>query len=321
MSDPLWKRVLQGDSAALARSITLIEHRKPGYQELIAKLYREGTKAPVIGITGTPGAGKSTLVNELIGEYRKQGLRVAVLAVDPVSPFSGGALLGDRIRMENAIGDDEVFVRSMSTHGALGGLSPVTASVVTAMEAFGADRVIVETVGAGQNEVAIVRMADTIVVMVQPGTGDEVQMAKAGILEIGDIFVVNKADLPGVDHTVRELNDMISLGEELSTEEAAWTPPVITTQATTGQGVETLADRLEQHRSYLNESNAVADRRRSRYANEVETILQDELANRARHAIELSGGIDTIAERVSNRESDPYEEVDAIVTELLKYQQ
>ena len=201
--------LLDGDHRALARVISRIEDRAPGHRELVSRLHTHTGDAHVVGVTGSPGAGKSTLVDKLAAAYRDRGETVGVVAVDPASPYSGGSVLGDRIRMASTVGDMDVFVRSMSARGRLGGLSTATTDAVHALDAFGKDVVIVETVGAGQNEVDIVRTADTVAVVVQPGSGDDIQMLKAGILEIGDVFVVNKADMDGVDRLVAELEEML----------------------------------------------------------------------------------------------------------------
>jgi putative protein kinase ArgK-like GTPase of G3E family len=208
MSD-LVADLLAGKHSALARVITKIENRSPGYREIISDLHQHTGTADVIGVTGSPGAGKSTLVDKVAATYRERGQTVGVIAIDPSSPFSGGAVLGDRIRMASNAGDMDMFFRSMSARGSLGGLSTATTDAVTALDAFGKDKIIVETVGAGQNEVDIVRTADTVAVLVPPGSGDDVQMLKAGILEIGDVFVVNKADLDGADRTVQQLREML----------------------------------------------------------------------------------------------------------------
>ncbi|WP_323171246.1 methylmalonyl Co-A mutase-associated GTPase MeaB [Natrialba sp. PRR66] len=205
--------LLAGEHRALARTISKIENRTPGYRELVSELYAHTGNADVIGITGSPGAGKSTLVDKLAETYRERGETVGIIAIDPSSPFTGGAVLGDRIRMASTIGDMDVFVRSMSARGTLGGLSTATADAVKAMDAFGKDKIIIETVGAGQNEVDIVRTADTVAVLVPPGSGDSIQTLKAGILEIADVFAVNKADRDGADRTVQELREMLHIGE------------------------------------------------------------------------------------------------------------
>ena len=209
--------LLDGSHRALARTITKIENRSSGYRELVSALYEHTGNADVIGITGSPGSGKSTLVDRMTDRYRRDGLTVGVIGVDPSSPFTGGAVLGDRIRMASTSGDMGVFIRSMSARGSLGGLSTTTADAVKALDAFGKDKIVIETVGAGQNEIDIVKTADTVCVIVPPGSGDDVQMLKAGILEIGDVFVVNKADLKGADRTVRELREMIEARDDLVT--------------------------------------------------------------------------------------------------------
>ncbi len=215
--EALLAALLDGDHRALARVISRIEDRAPGHRELVSALYEHAGGAEVIGITGSPGAGKSTLVDKLAERYRERGETVGVIAIDPSSPYTGGAVLGDRIRMASTVGDMDVFVRSMSARGSLGGLSTATADAVKAMDAFGKDRIVVETVGAGQNEIDVVRTADTVAVLVPPGSGDTVQTLKAGILEIADVLVVNKADRPGADRTVQELSEMIELGHGSAT--------------------------------------------------------------------------------------------------------
>src|SRR6056297_1406717 len=210
----LIQELLDGEHRALARVITKIENRQPGYRDLVKQLHRHTGNADVIGITGSPGSGKSTLVDKMAATYREQGLTVGVIAIDPSSPFTGGAVLGDRIRMASNVGDMDVFFRSMSARGTLGGLSTATTDAVKALDAFGKDKVLIETVGAGQNEIDIVKSADTVAVLVPPGSGDDVQMLKAGILEIGDVFVVNKADLKGADRTVQELREMVHMQQD-----------------------------------------------------------------------------------------------------------
>ncbi len=304
--------LVDGDTRALARAISHIEDRSAGYRELVAELHRRGRDAAVIGVTGSPGSGKSTLVDRLTARYRAADETVGVLAIDPSSPFSGGAVLGDRIRMGAAVGDDGVFVRSMSARGRLGGLSSATSDAVKALSAAGMDRIIIETVGAGQNEVDIVRTADTVLVLVPPQSGDTVQMLKAGILEIADIFAVNKADLSGADRTVDDLLEMIRLDPEVADGDG-WEPPVIETVATQSEGIDDLHDALADHRDYLETSGEGASRARRRYAEEVRTIVREELGALAEAEIDRRGGLDELVEAIAARRTDPYTVSEEIV--------
>ncbi len=232
----LTEKVLSGDRRALARALSVVEDRRQGYTDILKDLYREGGKARIIGVTGPPGAGKSTLVNRMIGAYRDKGLTVAVIAVDPSSAFSGGAILGDRIRMQERALDEGVFIRSMATRGHMGGLAQATGDALTVFDAAGFDVVLVETVGVGQDEVDIVREANTVLVLMVPGMGDDIQAIKAGIMEIADLFVINKADREGVDRVERELHAALTLAEE----ELDWVPPIVKTVAAKGEGVDRL---------------------------------------------------------------------------------
>ncbi len=332
MTAPLVDDVLAGDHRALARAITTIENREPGYRDLVADLHRHTGDAHVIGVTGSPGAGKSTLVDKLAAAYREQGLTVGVIAIDPASPFSGGAVLGDRIRMASNVGDMDVFVRSMSARGSLGGLSTATADAVKALDAFGKDRIIIETVGAGQNEIDVVKTAETVVVLVPPGSGDDVQMLKAGILEIADLFVVNKADLDGADRTVQQLREMLDEGADAGPaaghhgvdalgdgsgqpEEATdeWQPPILETVATRGDGIADLLAAVADHHAYLTESGELAAVRQTRYAEEIRTLLREDLADLLESEIERRGGLDDVVGQVRDRETDPYAVADEIL--------
>jgi len=336
MTGDLIADLLDGDHRALARVITKIENREAGYRDLVAALHEHTGEAEVIGITGSPGAGKSTLVDKLAAEYRDQGLTVGIIAIDPSSPFTGGAVLGDRIRMASNVGDMDVFVRSMSARGSLGGLSTATADAVKALDAFGKDKIIVETVGAGQNEIDVVKTADTVAVLVPPGSGDDVQMLKAGILEIADLFVVNKADLDGADKTVRDLREMLDYrddgipassghhgpGEAVEGFEgdgpadekvAAWDPPIVETVAKSGEGVDDLLEQFAAHREYLESSGALAEVERTRYAEEIRTLLREDLNELLEAEIERQGGLDEYVERVVDRETDPYAVSDDLV--------
>ena len=325
--------LLAGSHRALARVITRIENRAAGYRGIVAALHEHTGGADVIGVTGAPGAGKSTLVDKLAAAYRDRGDTVGVVAVDPSSPYTGGAVLGDRIRMASNVGDMDVFFRSMSARGQLGGLSMATADAVKALDAFGKDAVIIETVGAGQNEVDVVRTADTVAVLVQPGSGDDVQTLKAGILEIGDVFVVNKADMDGAERTLAELEEMVHRRESPTkgldgghhgfevpdhpddgegddkgdTDEAAeWTPEVLRTVANTGEGVSELIETFDAHATHLRESGAIESTKRRRYAEEIRTLVRSDVGALASAEIERRGGIDALADSVRRRETDPY---------------
>ena len=306
--------LLDGDHAALARVITRIENRQPGYRELVSALHEHTGSADLIGITGSPGAGKSTLVDKVAKRYRDDGKQVGVIAVDPSSPFTGGAVLGDRIRMASTAGDMDVFFRSMSTRGNLGGLSTATADAVKALDAFGKDVILVETVGAGQNEVDIVKTADTVAVLIPPASGDDIQMLKAGILEIGDVFVVNKADLKGADRTVHELRNMLQLRESAP---EMWDPEIVETVATTGEGVGELMDTLSEHVSWLESSGQGLEHERRRYAEEVRRLLRDDAAGLIESEIEELGGMDDLVEGIVARETDPYEIADRVMEPLV----
>jgi LAO/AO transport system kinase len=326
--------VLDGEHRALARTITIIENREPGYRDLVAALHGHTGDAEVIGVTGSPGAGKSTLVDKLAKAYRDRGLTVGVIAVDPSSPYSGGAVLGDRIRMASNVGDMAVFFRSMSARGQLGGLSTATGDAITALDAFGKDRIVVETVGAGQNEVDVVRTADTVVVLVQPGSGDDVQMLKAGILEIGDVFVVNKADMDGAATTVTDLREMLhlrdgstagaaghhglgSMGEGDDADDADdWDPTVLETVATEGEGVDDLIDTLDDHYAHLRETGELDRRERTRYAEKIRQLLRSDAATLLEDEIERHGGMDALVDAVQAREMDPYTVADRILAPI-----
>jgi len=333
--------LLDGKHRALARVITKIENRAPGYRDLVSRLHAHTGNAEIIGITGSPGAGKSTLVDKLAAEYRERGETVGVIAVDPSSPYTGGAVLGDRIRMASNVGDMDVFFRSMSARGQLGGLSTATADAIKALDAFGKDKVLIETVGAGQNEVDVVRTADTVAVLVQPGSGDDVQMLKAGILEIGDVFVVNKADMDGATRTVAELEEMVHMREDPTAEldtghhgfdapdhpdapdaddepgdGPSWDPEIVETVATDGTGVDELIGAFAAHRTYLEESGELRVTARERYASEIRTLLRSDVGALVEEELEARGGIDALARRVSARETDPYTVASEVVAPI-----
>ncbi|MGQ4555778.1 methylmalonyl Co-A mutase-associated GTPase MeaB [Halobellus sp. GM3] len=345
--------LLDGDHRALARVITRIENRAPGHRDLVSRLYPHTGGTDIVGVTGSPGAGKSTLVDKLAEAYRDRGDTVGVVAVDPASPYSGGSVLGDRIRMASTVGDMDVFFRSMSARGQLGGLAGATTDAVTALDAFGKDVVVVETVGAGQSEVDVVRAADTVAVVVQPGSGDDIQMLKAGILEIGDVFVVNKADMDGASRTVAELEEMVrgrDTGDVTPPETGAfasasggdpprseagdspksaagdsggeragdpgWVPPVVETIATTGAGVDDLLAAFDAHADYLDQSGRREQQALRRYADEIRQLVRSDAAELLDAEIQRRGGADALARAVLDRETDPYAVAASIIDPL-----
>lgn len=276
MIQELVQAALAHQRPALARLISLVEDGGEPAQEVMAALYPHTGQAHIIGVTGAPGSGKSTLVTQLALEYRRRNLTVGIIAVDPTSPFSGGALLGDRIRMRNLSGDEGVFIRSMATRGSLGGLAATTGNVAAVLDACGFQRILTETVGAGQTEVDIARTAHTTIVIEVPDAGDEIQSMKAGILEIADLLVVNKADLPSADRVVATLEAMLSLAHAMD-----WRPPILRSIATTGQGVPEIVDAIEQHVAYLKQSGTNQQRERARVEHELKNILREKLVRRA----------------------------------------
>jgi LAO/AO transport system kinase len=342
-------RVLAGDARAAARLIRLVDDRVPGYLDRLKALHPYTGKAYVLGVTGTPGAGKSTLVDRLIDHFRAQGKKVGVLAVDPSSPFTGGAILGDRIRMQRHFLDEQVFIRSLATRGHLGGLSRSAGDVLRVLDAFGCDVVLVETVGVGQDELEIARLAHTTLVVMAPGGGDDIQAIKAGILEIADVFVTNKADRDGADATVRDLEGMLALGDTLAASKAAerdaahhhghgahghtaaaahaprasgaaedgrWAVPVLKTVAVRGEGVSEVVAACEQHRAYLHASEAGRARLAQRRRDELALIFRDMLRSEA---------LGRLGERYARAEgevgdsgADPYAVAEALLSQLLR---
>ena len=294
------QQVRDHDRRALAKVLTLIENQAPGYEEIMRELHKYSGKAARIGITGQPGAGKSTLVAALATELRRRDRTVGVLAVDPSSPFTKGALLGDRIRMQELIKDAGVFVRSIATRGQQGGLAACIIDAVTALDSFGMDVVLIETVGAGQDEVDIMRVAETVVVIEIPGAGDEVQSLKAGLLEIADIYVVNKADHPGATAVASQLKQLISLVAE-----PPWKVPVLKTIATNGDGIPALVDALSEHHSFLVESGALVSKRQAEAVYQLRNLVQKKLFQLLDAAWESSGLLQDQAAKVADRTVDP----------------
>lgn len=306
------KELLAGNRLALSRAITAIENEYDEATEIMRELYPHTGHAYVLGITGPPGAGKSTMTEKIAKAYRDQGKTVGIIAVDPTSPFTGGAILGDRIRMNSLTLDEGVFIRSMGTRGSLGGLSHKTADAVKALDAFGKDIIIVETVGVGQSEVDIVKAADTTVVVLIPGMGDDIQAIKAGILEIGDLFTVNKSDLDGADKLVKEINMMLDL-DSLMTD---WRPPISKVVASRNKGIDLLLADVAKHRSYIEGNGELNRRRTQRAKDELLDILSAGIEKRIKEHTE--GRMEGFVESLKKRETDPYSLVSDIMGEMLK---
>jgi LAO/AO transport system kinase len=305
----LAERALRADRGAIARLISLVEQGGRAGDDAVAQLFSHTGRAYTIGITGAPGSGKSTLTDKLIARIRRGGDEVGVLAIDPTSPFSGGAILGDRVRMQDHATDTGVYIRSMATRGHLGGLSLATPQAIRVLDAAGKPWVLVETVGVGQVEVDVAGAADTTIVVVNPGWGDSVQANKAGLMEIADLFVVNKADRDGAAETVRDLNAMLDFSGELD-----WRPPVVETVATSNRGVDELFDAVGEHRAYLEQSSRLQARREARLREELRAIIRARLEQ---HAVERANGqhFDELVARVSRREIDPYRAADELLGE------
>ncbi len=302
------ERLLTGDRRALARMVTLIENETPIVRDYLAELHRHAGRAHIVGVTGAPGAGKSTLVTHLVRELRRREHKVGVVAIDPTSPFTGGAILGDRIRMMELSGDPNVFIRSMASRGSLGGLAASTRDVVRAMDAAGYNPIIIETVGTGQAEVEVMRTAQTVLVVSAPGMGDEVQAIKAGILEIADIFVVSKADKPGADQTVAELAMLLSLDPQRRLHDKSkpyWRIPVLKTSAIKDQGIAQVVDAMEQHYTYLVESEMLASRAQRQVRSEVQALVLHAVVKALKDSVsEEEWG--RLVEDITKRERDPY---------------
>ncbi|TMG52640.1 MAG: methylmalonyl Co-A mutase-associated GTPase MeaB [Chloroflexi bacterium] len=306
-TDDLIARARSGDKRSIARLLSAVENDEPSAPAVLKALYPKTGQADVVGITGPPGGGKSTLVNRLAGLYRETKMRVAIVAVDPSSPFTGGAILGDRIRMQERSLDDGIFIRSMASRGHAGGLARATARLVNVLDALGNGVVIVETVGVGQEEVDVVSVADTVCLVTVPGLGDDIQAIKAGVLEIADVLVVNKADRPGADETVRDLAQMLSLAKDPS-----WKPPIVRTAARSGEGIEQLVDAIAKHRAWAEESGERTRRRREAARSEVLTLLREALLRRLEGRIG-DARLDAAVSRVADRRLDPYAAVDELL--------
>ncbi len=298
-----------GDPRALARLVSLVENAAPQLRPILAAITPLTGQARVVGLTGSPGVGKSTVTGALVAAYRARGLRVGVLAVDPTSPFSGGALLGDRVRMQEHATDEGVFIRSMASRGHLGGLSWATPQAVRLLDGAGFDLIMIETVGVGQAEVEIASLADSTLVVVAPGMGDSVQAAKAGILEIADIFAVNKIDRPGAQEAIRDLRSMLAMARY---GEGEWRPPIVALSATTGEGVDELVSRLDKHWAWLAESGERDSRRKARAHEEVSAIAVTALRARM-GGLPGDSRLDELAGLVARGELDPYSAADQLI--------
>jgi LAO/AO transport system kinase len=307
------ERLRSGDARALARAISTVENRSAGWSELLKALFPHTGKARILGLTGAPGAGKSTLVDQLAKHYRKEKYTVGIIAVDPTSPYTGGAILGDRIRMQDHYADPGIYIRSMATRGSLGGLARTTADVATVLDASGRDCVLIETVGVGQDEVEIVRLADVTVVILVPGMGDDVQTIKAGIMEIADIFVINKSDREGAERVEREVRAM----QSLAARDDRWMPPIVKTVASQGLGTEELADAISDYEAYLKKENLVFKKNVENWQERLVEMLRDAMLEKARAQMD-GGSLERYAAEVAEHKRDPYSLVEEIVAALAR---
>lgn len=296
-----------GEPRKIARLISAVEDGRPGYEEQLKELFYQTGRAHVIGVTGPPGAGKSSLTDKLAKFYVDQGKRVGIIAIDPTSPFSGGSILGDRIRMNDLTTNPNVFIRSMGTRGHLGGLASSTHLVKQILDGAGADVIFIETVGVGQSEVEIVQAADTILMVMVPGLGDDIQSMKAGIMEIGDVFAINKADLPGADRAKIDIQNMLTFQPEKD-----WVPLVQMVSVKEHSGIEELAQAIEQHKAFLLEDDRLARRRKRNTRNEMIDLLYDKLYRR----LVTQGNFDSYLEQIVNKQLDPYTAIDQLLADL-----
>jgi LAO/AO transport system kinase len=312
-AEKLVEGVLSGKRRSLARLISLIENENPSADEALSLLYKHTGKAHVIGVTGPPGSGKSTIVARMTAELRKRVKTIGIVCVDPSSPFSGGALLGDRIRMQEHALDSEVYVRSMGTRGHLGGIARATTDAVRAIDAFGKDIIVVETVGAGQSEVGVMELAHTVIVTDVPGSGDDIQAIKAGIMEIADIFVVNKSDLDGADKKVTEINAMLDIDQDMGD----WRPPVLLTNANSGEGIPELVDKIDEHMQFLQESGTLGTRGLKRSREELEKLMEYKLTRELMAKLQGTREYEEAITKIAERKDDPYTVAERLIAEFL----
>lgn len=310
----LVKELLNGSRLALARAITAVESEYDEAIDIMKAIYPKTGHARILGVTGAPGAGKSTLTDKIVKQYLQQGKKIGIVAVDPTSPFSGGAILGDRIRMNDLTLNENVFIRSMGTRGSLGGLSKKTSDAVKLMDAFGMDLVIIETVGVGQSEVDIVKNADSVLVVLVPGLGDDIQAIKAGILEIGDVFAINKADRDGCD----KLNVEIEMMLDLDSREVKWRPPIKRTIASKDEGVDELVEALDEHFEFLEDSEELTVRRQDRTRNEIIAMINEQIGRRVADVVVASDDFNSQVDAVNQRQNDPYTVVNKVLADVLK---
>jgi len=310
--DRLLQDLLKGDTRALSRIITRVENRSADSLDILRQLFRHTGKSQIIGVTGSPGSGKSTLVDRLAAEFRKKNNTVGIIAVDPSSPFTGGAILGDRIRMQTLGVDPGVYIRSMATRGHLGGLAAATADVAAVLEAAGKDPVLIETVGVGQDEIDIVKLAEISIVVLVPGMGDDIQALKAGIMEIGDIFVINKCDRPGVEKMERAILGLLSLGHRAD----GWQPPIVKTTATKGEGVAELLEAIDRYYVFFRNSISRSRKKQEAERQRLINLLEERLVNTAVEQIFPDGELNDLVSAIAERRQDPYSVVEQIIRNL-----
>jgi len=308
----LVKEALNGSERAIAQLITMVENELPGWMEAMKQVYPHTGNAYLIGFTGPTGSGKSTLVDRIALALHNQNYRIGIIAIDPTSPFTGGALLGDRVRMREVTDKEGVFIRSLGTRGGMGGISQATSDVIKILDASGKDCILIETIGIGQDEVEVVQIVDTAIVVSVPGLGDDIQTLKAGIMEIGDIFVVNKSDREGADHVVTMISAMLDLNPLTS----VWRQPIVKTIATENQGIDELIEQIILHRKHLTENDLLNAKRKERIGREITKLLEQKISRYVHDRIKGMHPFEDLIEQINNRENDPYSSVDILLNLL-----